>query len=398
MSRSSTRWLAPALVLAGVGVVAARSAPALAAPSPASTLPSVTFTQILPRQTFYSYDANPCPEKYFPDGPIRAFRRADGNFVVDNNENDDFQLVGSTPFDLQVSCPSILSSAQYGSLVRGQTGIEATYTEDGQTIYALAGQDLSALDEAIGCVDQGTGNCVEDDIEAVVSTDMGNSFSFTSSGNGDVAALTHTLSASQPSTEGYTNTSNIIKRNDGFYYLLTSVADAYAAQGRTCLIRTNNLADPTSWRGYDGSGFNAVLQPSGNGPSPISCANIGNGNLPAVSSLSFIPRKNIYVAVFQAQLQLAGDSAPISGAYYSTSADLLNWTQVQRLQALPHFPGVDSLTESDNYPVLIDPFSRTRNFETIDSPTPVLVYTLEHLIDGRGTLDRDLVAVPFLMQ
>ena len=383
---------------AGRGAVAVRSTPALAAPSPGFTLPSVTFTQILPRQTFYSYDANPCPEKYFPDGPIRAFRRADGNFVVDNNENDDFQLVGSTPFDLRVSCPSILSSAQYGSLVRGQTGIEATYTEDGQTIYALAGQDLSALTEAIGCVDQGTGNCWQGDVEALVSTDMGNDFSFTSSGNGDVAALTHTLTTNQPSTEGYNGTSNIIKRSDGFYYLLTSVVDAYAAQSRTCLIRTNNLADPGSWRGYDGSGFNAVLQPTGNGPSPIPCANVGNGNLPAVSSLSFIPRKGIYIAVFQGALQLAGDSAPVSGAYYSTSVDLLNWTQIQRLMALPHFPGVDSLTESDNYPVLIDPFSQTRNFETIDSETPVLVYALEHLIDGRGRLDRDLVAVPFRMQ
>ena len=282
--------------------------------------------------------------------------------------------------------------------MRGQTGIEATYTEDGQTIYALAGQDLSALTAAIGCVDQGTGNCVQDDVEAVVSTDMGNSFSFTSAGNGDVAALTHTLTTNQPGTEGYTGTSNIIKRNDGFYYLLTSVVEYYAAQGRTCLIRTNNLADPGSWRGYDGSGFNAVLQPTGNGPSPIPCANVGGGNIPSVSSLSFIPRKGIYVAVFQAQLRLSGDSAPVSGAYYSTSADLLNWTPTQRLMALPHFPGVDSMTESDNYPVLIDPFSQTRNFETIDSETPVMVYTLEHLIEGRGTLDRDLVAVPFLMR
>ena len=395
-SLSSIRRLGLGLALAGLGAVAVCSAPAQAAPSPRSTLPGVTFTQILPRQTLYSYDANPCPEKYFPDGPIRAFRRADGKFAVDNNENDDFQLVGSNPFDLRVSCPAILSSAQYGPLVRGQTGIESTYTEDGQTIYALAGQDLSALNMAIGCVDQYDGNCWQADVEALVSTDMGNSFSFTSSGNGDVAALTHTLTINQPGTEGYSGTSNIIKRN-GLYYVFMTVVDAYAGQGRTCLARTGNLADPSSWRGYDGSGFNAVLQPKGNGPSPIPCANIGNGNLPNVGSVSFIPRKGIYISVFQAQLQLAGDSAPAWGAYYSTSADLMNWTPVQRLMALPH-TGAESMTESDNYPVLIDPFSRTRNFETIDSITPVMVYTLEHLDQGRGTLDRDLVAVPFLMR
>ena len=311
--------------------------------------------------------------------------------------SDDFQLVGSNPFDLQVACPAILSSAQYGAMVRGQTGIEATYTEDGQPIYALAGQALSALNMAIGCVDQGTGNCWQGDIEALVSTDMGNDFGFTSSGNGDVAALTHTLTTNQPGTEGYTGASNIFKRN-GLYYAFVSVVDAYAAQARTCLIRTGNLADPSSWRGYDGSGFNASLQPTGNGPSPIACADVGGGNIGGVTSVSFIPRKGLYVAMSQNRLQLAGDAAPVPGAYYSTSVDLLNWTPVQRLLVLPHNPGTDSMTESDNYPVLIDPFSQTRNFETLDSDTPVVVYTLEHLIQGRGTLDRDLVAVPFLMR
>ena len=396
-SLPSARRLGLSLALAGLGAVAVRSAPAQAAPSPEAALPSVTFTQILPRQTLYDYNANPCPEKYFPDGPIRAFRRADGKFAVDNNENDDFQLVGSNPFDLRVSCASILSSAQYGPLVRGLTGIEATYTEDGQTIYALAGQDLSALNEAIGCVDQGDGNCWQGSIEALVSTDMGNSFNFTSSGNGDVAALTHTLTTGQPGTEGYNGSTNIIKRN-GLYYALVSVIDAYAGQSRTCLIRTGNLADPGSWRGYDGSGFNAVLQPTGNGPSPIPCANVGGGNLPSVSSLGFIPRKGIYIAVFPARLQLAGDSAALPGAYYSTSADLLNWTPAQRLMELPREPGVDSTTEADAYPVLIDPFSQTRNFETIDSQTPVLTFTAIQVYNNGLTTNRNLVAVPLLMR
>ena len=384
------RRLILSLGLACLTAAVARSA---SAQSPAP----VSFTPILSRQTLYNYATNPCPEKYFPDGPIRAFRRADGRYVLDNNEQDNWQMVGSSPFSLQVSCPSILSSSQYGLLNRGLTGIGATYTEDGQTIYGLAGQDLSGLDEAIGC-DQGTGNCWQADIAAIASTDMGNSFNFVSAGNGDVASLTHTLTITQPSREGYVGSSNIIKRA-GFYYLFVYAVDAYANQGRTCLIRTSNLADHTSWRGYDGSGFNAVLQPTGTGPSPIPCVDVGNGNLPGgATSLTFIPRKGIYVAVSQAQLRLAGDTAPVSGAYYSTSADLLNWTPVQRLMALPHFPGVDSMTESDNYPVLIDPFSQTRNFETLDSDTPVLVYTLEHLVQGRGTLDRDLVAVPLLMR
>ncbi len=372
--------------------IAARPASAQSAPPP-----GLTFTQILPRQTIYDYSANPCPEKYYPDGPARAFQRADGAFALLAEELDNWQLVGSSPFTLKVSCPSILSSSQYGLLNRGMTGIQATYTEDGQTIYAFAGQDLSPLNEALGCQDDGNGNCWLNDIEAVTSTDRGDSYSFTSSTNGDVAALSHTLSTTMTSPDGFFSSSNIVKRG-GYYYMLSFVQNNYSKQSRTCLLRTDNLADPTSWLGYDGSGFTVTLQPLAD-PTAIPCAAVGaNSLLGTVESVNYVPRKGIYVAVFQATLQLAGDAAPVPGAYYSTSPDLVSWTPPQFLLNLPRAAGVDSKTEVDLYPVLLDPFSKTRNFETIDSLTPVLVFTVEHLDNGAGTLDRDLVGVPLLMQ
>ena len=385
--------VASLLVLSALALAAPRAASAAAAPARAP----VEFYQLpIPRQTIFNGAADPCPIQYFPDGPPRPFRRADGRISLVNNENDDFQLVGDNPFDLRVVCKPILSSAQYGSLVRGQVGIGAVYTEDGNTVYALAGQDLSALNMALGCTDQFNGNCWQGGVSLLVSKDMGNDYAFTSSGNNDVAALTHTLTTTQPSTEGYTGVSNIVKRN-GLYYAFFTPINAYAGgQSHTCLARTADLADPTSWRAFDGSGFNASLQPAGNGPSPIPCADIGGGNIAGISSLSYIPRKGLYIAVTQARLQLAGDAAPVPGAYYSTSPDLFGWSPVKRLMYLPHL-GTDSMTESDNYPALVDPFSRTRNFETIDSATPVLLYVLEHLDQGRGTLDRDVVAVPLLM-
>ena len=372
-----------------VGLVAR---PALAQ----TALPSLSFTQLFPRQTIYDYSANTCAEKYIPDGPAHGFQRADGKFVLQAEEADNWQLVGSSPFDLQVSCPSILSSSNYGLLTRGYVGIQATYTLDGQTIYGFAGQDLTPLIEALGCTDDGAGNCWQNDIQAVVSTDMGNSFGFYSAANGNVAALTHTLITTQISAEGYFTSSNIVQRN-GFYYMLVFVNDTDTQSSRTCLLRTNNLGDPSSWYGYDGSGFTASTQPVP-GSNAIPCVAVGTGSLfDTTTSLSYIPRKGIYVAVFQTRLQLAGDTAQVPGAYYSTSADLVNWTPAQRLMELPQTPGVDSETEADQYPVLLDPFSKTRNFETLDSQTPVLVFTAVHLANGGATLDRDLVGIPLLM-
>ncbi len=383
--------LGVSLAFAGLAAIAARPAAAQTAP-----LPSLTFQQILPKQVIYDYATNPCPEKYIPDGAAHGFVRADGKFVLQAEEDDNWQLVGDSPFSLQVSCPSILSSSSYGLLTRGETDIQATYTEDGQTIYGFGSQDLSGLDEAIGCVDLGTGNCWQNDIEAVVSTDGGNSFAFTSTGNGNIASLTHRLSTTQTGETGYFNSSNIVKR-DGDYYMLVFVDDNATQQQRTCLLRTDNLADPTSWRGYDGSGFTATTQPT-QGSRAIPCAAVGAGQLlGTVTSLSFIPSKGIYVAVFQYTLQLAGDAAPVPGAYYSTSADMVNWTATQRLLTMPSITGAGSTTEATAYPVLLDPFSKTRNFETIDSNTPVVVFTDIHVVNGAETLDRDLAGIPVRM-
>ncbi len=396
-SHPAARRLVPFFLFSCVVATAAWS-PRTAQPAQATAtaLPSVTFKQILPKQIVYNYNANPCAEKYIPDGGAHGFVRADGKFVLQAQEDDNWQMVGNSPFNLQVSCPSILPTSRYGLLTRGETDIQATYTEDGQTIYGFAGQDLSRLNYAEGCVDQGGGNCWQNDIEEVVSTDGGNNFNFTSTGNGNVAAVSYALSPTGTTYTGYFNTSNIVKRN-GYYYMLDFVNDTVTG-GRTCLLRTNNLADPTSWRGYDGSGFTATTLPVA-GSAAAACVGVRGGLLGVTSSLQYIPRKGIYIGVFQYVTQLPGDKALVPGVYYSTSADMVNWTPMQRLLVLPSISGMGSTDEATAYPVLMDPFSKTRNFETIDSNTPVVMFTDIYINQyGSETLDRNLSAIPVMMQ
>ena len=379
----------------------------------------MTFTQILPRQTIFNWNKTACsPDHYIPDGPARAWKRADGKFTLIAAEADNWQLVGTTPFDLQASCRPTLSdeftgydasrpaTQQYSIPVRGYNGIMATYTLDGQTIYGFAGQDLSPVAYAQGCKDDGAGNCWLNDISEVVSTDMGDDFNFVSSTNGDVAALSHVISSVRQYQEGYMTSSNIVTKDDGYYYMIVEINDQYAGILRDCLMRTSNLADPTSWRAMnvDASGnvlFNGVTQPpSGSLGAPIPCTPVGAGSLfEAVQSIQYITSKKLFVAVSQGRAQLPGDSTYVPGAYYATSPDLIHWGPMARLVVTPMVPGYDSKTEVDFYPVLIDPFSKSRNFETIDSNTPVLIYTRGNLVNGGVlTLDRDIVAVPFMMR
>ena len=395
-----------------------------AAQASTPSIPTVSFTQILPRQTIFNWNKTVCsPDHFIPDGPARAWKRADGKFTLVAEEADDWQLVGTSPFDLQASCrptlydgypsgynSSIPASGQYLIPSRGYIGIMATYTLDGTTIYGFAGQDLSPLAYKAGCVDNGGGNCWLNDIQAVVSKDMGDDFNFVSPTNGDVAALSHVVSstpAGRPGQDGYMTSTNIIQKPDGYFYMIAHVENAGTGYGTACLMRTNNLADPSSWRGmnFDASGnpqFNGILQPSSTtsveGATP--CSGLGPYSLwQSVYSINYIPAKHLYIALMQTRLKLPGDAQFVPGAYYSTSPDLISWSPTKRLLVTPLVPGYDSNTEIDEYPVLIDPFSKSRNFETIDSATPVVVYTLAHVVNnGVLTLDRDIVAVPFLMQ
>ena len=62
---------------------------------------------------------------------------------------------------------------------------------------------------------------------------------------------------------GVEGKSNIIK-HDGYYYTLIEtnlieVNNGRASQSLTYIIRTNDLSDPNSWRGWDGTGYNVAL-------------------------------------------------------------------------------------------------------------------------------------------
>ncbi len=82
------------------------------------------------------------------------------------------------------------------------------------------------------------------------------------------------------------------------------------------------------------------------------------------------------------------------GFYFSQSADLIHWSGPKLILPAPTRPREQQSEFFVSYPVLIDPQSSSRNFETIDSSEAWLVFTLQHLRKGQGTLDRDLVHVP----
>jgi hypothetical protein len=158
-----------------------------------------------------------------------------------------------------------------------------------------------------------------------------------------------------------------------------------------CLIRTQNLADPTSWRGWDGTGsaawdsqgfsvsfinpYTDSSAPAGHRCQPVAYDVLAGGG---VGSLSFNTYFNKYMYVGR---QHQGSETEPDGLYYSLSSDLINWSKPELILS-----GIDPAhPENPNPPChgyvsLLDPAdpaaSPTAAARNFDHPgrTPYIYY------------------------
>ena len=167
--------------------------------------------------------------------------------------------------------------------------------------------------------------------------------------------------------------SNIVRNpNDGYYYALVQrdehgPAVAANVQG-TCVIRTQTLDDPSSWRAWDGTGFNMrFIDPYVTtlaDPRQHTCALVSPAEIVALTySLTY----NTYFGKFVA----VGVRA--DGFYYALSSDLVHWTPARFIMAAPAGFANGMVTPYYAYPSLVDPDSPTPNFD-VTGQTPYLYY------------------------
>jgi hypothetical protein len=184
--------------------------------------------------------------------------------------------------------------------------------------------------------------------------------------------------------------SNIVRgRGDGFFYALAYRNIRNETIGN-CLIRTRNLADPSSWRAWSGGASFATsfVDPFGSNPSPAAhlCIPVTRSDPQDLqpNSLTWSTEARQWLLVGQA----------LEGAYYSLSPDLITWTPPRLfLPAQVTWDYQCGDPDPIAYPSVIDPASTSRNFETVGK-TAYLYYTQFHYDGCRQTLDRDLVRVP----
>ncbi|HWX46833.1 MAG TPA: hypothetical protein VNZ61_02100 [Roseomonas sp.] len=359
--------------------------PSLAAAQPGDELRISTDGE---PQTLYRWATDRCEDEFIPDSPARAFRRADGKMALLAAHRENWLLVGDSFETLKPVCKSTLRSTEHRSEDLGRVWIQAVYTRDGRNVMALLSQDLKAVMQRQGCDPAGQrGRCWLNNIVAARSTDMGESFQILPPQERTIATLAQTYPPAAKDRYGAFTVSNIVEHQGAFYTMMWVQAAGPQKTGN-CLFRAEDPFDPQSWRGWDGQAFTVNMHGADAG---AACAPVGSRSFNAeVRSLTYSTRHKTWIAVLATTYKLREDQRPVRGFYYAQSDDLLNWTPLRRIMAAPLKPREEQMDYFLYYPSLLDPDSKSRNFDTIDGARPVLLFTRTNLRNGKGSMNRDL--------
>jgi hypothetical protein len=161
----------------------------------------------------------------------------------------------------------------------------------------------------------------------------------------------------------------------------------------TCAIRTKTLGDPASWHAWDGNGFNLQLtSPYAAGGDVPACEPVEMPSGAGAQGLTYNTYLERYMSVDEHLSWATGEQ--VCGFTFSTSIDLIHWSEVQIITPARIGCDTDDTTPGQiepvkvQYPSIIDHEDSTTNFER-PGRTPYLYYTRHN-----GGLDRDLVRVP----
>lgn len=193
---------------------------------------------------------------------------------------------------------------------------------------------------------------------------------------------------------GVWQASDIVRNpDDGYYYAALHVEEHRQQRRGTCIMRTQSLDDPRSWRAWDGEGFNVRFV------DPYRSENVDPSDHlcePVLPPLTFGLTYSRYFGKF-VLTGVTAHNVPTQGFYYALSDDLVHWTR-QRLLMATKLPSQVGRCAGRSYPTLLDPGVESRNF-SITGQRPYLYFTRFRPCtpQNRG-LERDVVRVKIEFQ
>jgi hypothetical protein len=352
-----------------------------------------------PQETLFSWRRQACEPRDIPDAPARAFRDAAGDVHLIASHYVSRQMVGPDLNHVEHRCGVIMRSAYSADPGKfdDRQWIAAPYTTDGKTVYALVHDEYQAYRHAGQCSSASYLRCWYNAITLALSTDGGDTFRPARTPPENLVAEVPYRYENDQGPFGIFTPSNIVVK-DGYYYALVSAPAHRAQKPGVCLMRTKRLADPRSWRAWDGDKFNVtfvdpyVVNVSARGHvcAPVSPDEITD----MTQSLTYNTYFDKFLLVAPAKQYDQRKRENIGGFYYSLSDDLIHWSTrklIRQATMITDYRCGDS--NPVFYPSVLDPRSKSRNFDTTGR-RPYLYFTRFHYSGCKQTLDRDLVRVP----
>jgi len=366
--------------------------------------------EIGPKEVVFDWTTDRCEDLDLPDTPARAIRAEDGELVLFASDGPTNYVSRGPDFDtLERDCetPALVSAdSRSPETYENWEWLWSPYRQ-GETWHTLIHNefhDTVAPTCAVG--DPSPANhCWYFSVTYAASTDGGRTF-VKPSPPAHVVAPHPTVWAPPPPgwspnlvyVEGYMNPTNIVRGpDDGYYYaMLKAKPTALATEFGWCPMRTDTLSDPSSWRAWDGTGFDLHMQSPYVTEDPIPLCAILHESFQhsAFATLTFNTYLERYMLLFEgAQIV---DSEPVCGFYVALSTDVIHWSDAQLITTTRDFHCRNPPSPEQLEPVwvwlssIIDHADSTTNFER-PGRTPYLYYTR---LNEDGGLDRDLVRVP----
>ena len=392
-------------------IACAAAALAMAAPAAhAYTFGTPAVGAAGPETTAFDWSADKCNDNDIPDQPSRAYRDASGKVVLINSHFTVRRKVGDTLATVtQVCSPIAMSSGNNADPSRydDKEWVASPYTTDGgTTVYALIHSEFQGYNHSPGyCIRSGESfadkqKCWYNALTLAKSTNGGVTFSHAAPPDHYVGGPPYRYLAGTGPI-GFFQPSNIVRGKDDLYYALVHVEDYGVQPYGSCLWRTADLADPQSWRAWDGTGFTVRFRDPyrySYDPAEGVCAPVSRNRIGTLSeSLTWSTYLRKWVLVGSSE-NADGVSGP--GFYHYTSDDLVNWSPAKLLMKgeLPWTYSCQDGPEQLRDPSLLDNDSESPNFETIGQ-RPFLYFTRFNVGFNTPTncftsLDRDLIRIP----
>lgn len=369
-------------------------------PSPVDPFSDPVLKIVGDEEVVFDWTEDKCDAEHIPDLAARAFRDSTGQVQLITSHYVNYRMLGTDLNHLKVDCKAVMNSRRDSdpSQYTDAQWIAAPYTEDGQTVYALVHNEYQGHMHPGQCPQNDYFPCWDNSITLAVSTDGGATYHEALSPPQHLVARFPYPYKPGAGPEGFRAPSNIIKGTDDYYYNFFNVSEYGTQKQWVCLMRTNDLNDPSSWRFWDGVTFEGQFadpyRDEINNPEAHICPHIdqvGNTSESLSESITYNTYLDRYVLVGISADTL--DGREVWGFYYSFSNDLIHWTHRKLLLEidLPWTVAAPGSDLSYLYPALIDPESDSRNFETTGK-TAYLYFTRHNF--GQGSLDRDLIRVP----